>query len=323
MGPPEWLFRLRNFDVPMMVLIAGMSFMYAGFKGTYMSYMWKRIKRLLFPVWIFLSTYFLVIWFFGLELESLTLDKIVESYVLLKGIGYVWIIRIFLLAALAAPFILRLSNIVRSNNTYLLSLAVLYLAYECFLYFTQDYSATGFGRSMSQYVYYGIGYSLIFALGVRFQQFNTSQFIIIFMLSCLVHILCGYNYYLEAGEIVSTQKYKYPPSAYYLSYATMVAVVLWNISGSLVRRLERFCVIDSCVMFIAQNSIWIYLWHIPFVSLFVENWRNDEHFLLNYTLIYGLAVSITAIQVYVVRHLVLPKIENAGMKKTLPMVLTG
>jgi len=51
--PSDGLFQLRNFDVPLMVLISGVSFGLS-YKGEpYGSYVWKRVKRLLLPVWIF------------------------------------------------------------------------------------------------------------------------------------------------------------------------------------------------------------------------------------------------------------------------------
>ena len=61
MYPPGIIFQIRNFDVPLMVLVASLSFRASFRAQAYMSYLWSRAKRLILPVWIFLSIYFLFI----------------------------------------------------------------------------------------------------------------------------------------------------------------------------------------------------------------------------------------------------------------------
>src|SRR5262245_60892763 len=93
---PRWLYQLRNFDVPLIMLASGMALRQTGFKGSYADYLWKRVKRLVFPSWLFLTGYFLVLGVTGLPLERLTFDHILESYLFLSGADFVWIIRVFL-----------------------------------------------------------------------------------------------------------------------------------------------------------------------------------------------------------------------------------
>lgn len=55
-GPPNWLMQLRSFDVPLMVFVSGLTAArkeYTSYKG----FILKRFKRLVLPVWIFLSIY--------------------------------------------------------------------------------------------------------------------------------------------------------------------------------------------------------------------------------------------------------------------------
>ncbi|MBX2834034.1 MAG: acyltransferase family protein [Micavibrio sp.] len=58
---PYVLIQLRSFDVPLMVMVSALSFSisFSGKSISYGAYVWSRIKRLVFPVWIFLSLYFL------------------------------------------------------------------------------------------------------------------------------------------------------------------------------------------------------------------------------------------------------------------------
>ena len=59
--PPSFILQLRNFDVPLMVLISGSTFYITANnrrQNTYLSYLIDRIFRLVVPTWIFLLFFF-------------------------------------------------------------------------------------------------------------------------------------------------------------------------------------------------------------------------------------------------------------------------
>ena len=57
--PPSFWMQLRGFDVPLMVFLSGVSYRISGGnKQNYWSYAVKRFKRLILPVWVFLTIYF-------------------------------------------------------------------------------------------------------------------------------------------------------------------------------------------------------------------------------------------------------------------------
>lgn len=93
---PSIIFQLRNFDVPMMVLISGIVFSLS-YRATqnYPEYLWKRVKRLVLPVWIFLSLFFVFLFVFKNNDPRLNIETVLNSYLFINGIGYVWIIRVF------------------------------------------------------------------------------------------------------------------------------------------------------------------------------------------------------------------------------------
>ena len=66
--PPKFLAQVRNFDVPLMVFVSAVTFSKFQKKETYFSYLYKRLKRLVLPVWVFLTFYF--IWLFVLNPSS-------------------------------------------------------------------------------------------------------------------------------------------------------------------------------------------------------------------------------------------------------------
>ncbi len=129
-NPPEIIFQARNFDVPLMVVVAGLSFRASYRLEPYFTYLWNRVKRLIFPVWLFLTLYFLVVNKTGYPIALPNFRKIIESYLFLDGIGYVWIIRVFLLVSIVSPLIYSYCQREKSDGKYLLSVTSIYLLYE-------------------------------------------------------------------------------------------------------------------------------------------------------------------------------------------------
>ncbi|MEG2251361.1 MAG: acyltransferase family protein [Bacilli bacterium] len=99
-SPPNWLFQFRNFDVPLMVVLSGYLYSMKSKKSNQLNlqYIIKRFKRLVIPVWIFLTILFLGILVY--QPRILTLKLLITSFGLYSGIGYVWIIRVYLIIAL-------------------------------------------------------------------------------------------------------------------------------------------------------------------------------------------------------------------------------
>ncbi|MGX7099286.1 acyltransferase family protein [Globicatella sanguinis] len=65
---PKFVLQIRNFDVPLMAFIMGISF-YLTNKNKHFNlieYSKKRFKRLLFPTWKFLTIFFTFFYFFSL-----------------------------------------------------------------------------------------------------------------------------------------------------------------------------------------------------------------------------------------------------------------
>lgn len=315
-GPPGWLFQLRNFDVPLMVLISGVSYSLSHKIESYAAYLWKRVKRLLFPVWIFLTTYFFLMSVTGYPKPLPDLGTIATSYTLISGIGYVWVIRVFLMVALLAPFLHSFISKVNSNLHYYISLALIYFGYELLLYLTKPYLESAAGQLILQTFFYFIPYSIIFAMGLRFIELSQKQVIIMAVVSCLVFSIFAGCLFEQTGKFNQTQLFKYPPSLYYLTYALTASSVLWLMAEKIVK-ISRWLKIIKPILFVAQNSIWVYLWHIPLIEIV------QLPYYFKYLVVFFSAAVITFVQVYLVRNLLIPKVSNIGIKKDLNMLLTG
>ena len=207
--PPGILFQLRNFDVPLMILVSAMSFSIS-YKTNepYQSYVWKRIKRLVFPVWIFLSFYFLALWVFDPGNQELASNTVITSYALLEGIGYVWVIRVFLLVALISPFVFSWHQNTANESKYYGALTAGFLLYELIRYFAIPYIWQGAGEIISAILLYVIPYGMLFAIGLRMANAAKNQLYVIAAVSLGVFVITGMALSLINGEFIPTQSLK-------------------------------------------------------------------------------------------------------------------
>jgi len=312
------IFQIRNFDVPLMVLISGISFKLS-YKNNnnYFKYVWKRIKRLVFPVWIFLFFFFITTNFiFPNKFSS---KQIITSFLLLSGIGYVWIIRVFLLVALVAPLLFKMDKKITSNIRFFSILIVSLLLFECLRINTYNYfQSNNYLKIISNILFYIIPYSLIYLLGIRIFNLQKDYIIKIFIICLVTFTYFGSVLFFNENKFIPTQVYKYPSSTYYLSYALSVSLFLWIYGDYIWTKLNDK--IKQFTLFIASHSIWIYLWHIPFI--FIIN-TTDVNYFIEYLFVLFFAISITFLQVYILEKYILPNMSNLKIKKNLKTLFKG
>ena len=111
--PLDFVMYIRSFDVPLMVIISGALFHYSSHKKKYSfwAYVKKRIPRLVAPTWTFLLLFFsatYIIFSVAGKSYPFSMEKIFSSFALLTGIGYVWIIRVFILVSVVSLLLLRM-----------------------------------------------------------------------------------------------------------------------------------------------------------------------------------------------------------------------
>ena len=125
-GSPNYVIMIRNFDVPLMVLLSSMLAAKSIKKyNSNIAYWISRIKRLVIPTWIFLVIYFIIKAIITNKTTSIEYDLV--SFILTKyGIGYIWIILIYLYSALLIPLFKKIKFSTKNNIIILL----IYLLYE-------------------------------------------------------------------------------------------------------------------------------------------------------------------------------------------------
>lgn len=197
-GPPYALFNLRCFDVPMMLFISGL--VYSGRKSDFgFTFLVQRVLRLIIPVYIFLTAYFLVSaalkYFAGIDF-GITMKHVVGSYLLTEGIGYVWIIRVFLIIAVLTPGLIAFNRSIQSDVV----LIMILIGISLLLTFA---IRAGWGMDnifVREFVYYAVAYSIPFIVGLRVMQSDRRKFFRFFAFVAIVAAACGIVQAIGGGE---------------------------------------------------------------------------------------------------------------------------
>jgi hypothetical protein len=282
--PPSFLFQIRNFDVPLMVLVSGALF-YLSFRNKkycFSTYLRTRIPRLIAPVWLFLAFFFgfnyLLYSILGYTYPFST-KEVLENFLFMNGMDfdYVWIIRVFVITAIISAPLFNLYEKC-SKKTFLSVITTIYCLYELAYALLEslgiERTSNFFLNFSEQYLFYLIPYGCLCALGVALPRMNKKlllKIIIIFSTLSLTLALCDF---WVLGEFVQTQIFKYPPRLYYLSYAIAISVsaylVIDNLLGQNNELPKRFSWITQCILFLSSSSLWIYLWH----TFWLYYWNN-------------------------------------------------
>lgn len=302
---PNYIMQIRCFDVPMMLFISGLTCANKDFPK-YFQFVKKRTARLITPVYIFLVAYFIfliIVQGLGYIPTILTTRKAIESFLLLDGIGYVWIIRVFLLIMLVTPFLCKIGRL--SNSIVASIITILLLACDAIVYLLDNCAMPDIVHTLiKDYIIYTLAYSAPFLLGYNLRYSNTKSSIF-WAVFCSILVLTGLYIYINSiGYPISiSPQFKYPPQSYFMIYGIFCSVILWLSRKWWIKMLD--C---RLTRFIGQNTIWIYLWHIPLVALLlnaVNNWC------VRYAILICIPTLLFFIQYKIVNKINIPtKIKN-------------
>jgi hypothetical protein len=263
--PPKILYQLRDFDVPLMVIVSAVTFamLYKDKAINIKSFYIKRTKQLILPAWYFLTFFFasLFIWsHFSAEFSfPYTQEEIISSFMLNWGIGFVWILRIFLFIALLTPPLLYFKDKVTNNYLYVGIVLLVYVLYEM-----TASSLYGVQPDITQHGLWGdvilpiVPYAVLYAYGLKLQEMSLKFMGLVSAVALFFFVYMGFNYYQEYGEVIPTLYLKFPPQLYYLSYA----IFCTNILYVLVKYLYPSTLFKTMWTWLSVNSLWVYMWHI-------------------------------------------------------------
>jgi len=324
--PPATLFQLRNFDVPLMVLLMGTVYTLSSSKNLdYFKYLYHRVFRLYVPTAIFLILFFLiklVIANFSGTAFPYSKDVILSSFELTTGIGYVWIIRVFIIIALIMPFLWgRYQKI--GNKKFLWTLFFVYIGYEIL---SQIYPYSGLenyvlvDKIFENIIFYLLPFGCVAGLGLAIKDLDRKALTRLATFFGSIFLALALYYLNTTGHFAPTQSAKYPPHIYYLSYALFVSILLYL--SSLTKIFTK--IFDNrFVAFVGAASLWIYLWQILFLSL----WRTakpdlNPHFsyLIEFVLVSALSLAIVLVQRRLVGYVTSNGKSDSKMNKIITRI---
>lgn len=251
---PTFLQNGRTFDVTMLFFISGISFALSYNKNlTFGEYLKKRLKKLLIP------TYYLLIVLFGVSFivcfllkrdQLFSIESISHSFLFLNdGIGYIWIVRVYLFIAVFLFFTKRIIDTHKYSNEIiflLLGLFIVWIVCSTFLY--------GKNVIFDSYVMEVIPYCFVAFLGMICACKKRGLNIILIVSTSIFAVIQMLN--ICTFEGFCPDNYKYPPTIYYLSYGIMVTVLFIKILPN-----KR----NGIIEWFSKNSFLIYLCHILFL----------------------------------------------------------
>ena len=281
-GPPSWLMMLRNYDVPLMVILSSMLGVYSykkfdGTKNGLFHYYVNRFKRLVFPTWIFLLLYFLLV--FIVLKKPYSIQYYIASFCLTRyGIGYVWVILVYLYSAMLIPLYSKTGF--SFKNTLLL--VIVYVVYELAYY----YKVGTDNMLIDSTFYYIVPYGGVLTyLGYHYSHIKRKNFVALFSLFLFAGL--GIYYWVKIGVPQPVYITKSPPRCYYLSYGIAVSFMLLSICEK--RDLKLFH--NPVIVYIAKHSMWIYLWHILVLSAYSVAHLPDRWY-IKLILVYTSSIAI-------------------------------
>lgn len=139
--------------------------------------------------------------------------------------------------------------------------------------------------------YYGIGYSLMFMMGLRFPKLSKSQKAVIFGVASLLFIMLQLIEYNNYNGILRLNDFKYPPRMVFLLWGVCLGFISIEIVRFILPKISAH--LPLYLLFIGQNTIWIYLYHIPLIQL---TGMLKFHWALRYIVVYALATVIVLVQ---------------------------
>lgn len=251
---PTVLQKIRSFDVVMLVFISGLSFSQKK-DVSYGTYIWQRVKKLVLPTYVVITCLFAGIFvacsIFGRS-QLFSGNDILKSYVFADGIGYIWIVKVYMLIAAVSPLVYRLAKQIQDDGIFCLLIAGVYGVYHVLM------KLLGHNAFLYQYVFQIFPYVLIACIGMRAKTnlaFRWKALIVAAVITVTDVVVRGeFNF----------ESFKYPPQYNYLAYGLFAALVLYQ-------ALPNYA--NKGILWFSKNSFTVYLMHIVF--LLATNFVGD------------------------------------------------
>ena len=257
---PDYAFEIREFDVSMLVMISGISYLLSYQRHAqekWFIYAWRRFKRLVLPIWAFLCIYFL--FFYFVFHDSFSISMIWKSFALTQGgLMFIWIFRVLFTTALFNP-LLRKIVVSTPVKWLILLLPALFLTNDFLFLAITDIFPGLIGKLFTYLISSTIGYALLSFAGMCLYQADTAKRWLMFTIFFFTWLAC--SFVLHGA---SMQAFKTPPQLYYASYGIWITCALYETGKSICRKKGM----PRIMRFFSRHAMSIYMMHVLFYYLF-------------------------------------------------------
>lgn len=306
---PYTLYELICADVPLMLFCSGLACSGKTIDH-YGRYVLHRVLRLLVPAYIFGVFLYVVLYgtaFIRTGVLAIDWNDIVRSVCMKTGatLGYLWILKAFLLVMLVTPLMLRYQRLA-SRIVLLVPLVLVGFAVQSLLIKAAAPVTQPLLRDViTDHVLVLTGYSLVFFAGLGFSHhkvFSTGWLAVSFAALVLVLAAFVYRYGGLPHHFLSRQL-KYPPSFWYLTYGLSASVLLWVFCNKFRGLTDRL----RLTAWTGRNSLWLFLWHVACLY-FAKN--ATGHWWLN-----GIILLLSTFCIFLVQQWLVSRCSSAFVKR--------
>ena len=284
---------LRNFEVFLLVLVSGTLLCSKDITDKNGKYFLRRVKRIVIPTWFFLTVLFGLLLLVSIIRKTsfpYSIFTVIDSYLMINGIGYVWIMLIYCLIAIGAPILI---NLMRKHDSTIRK-ALILVGWSIFYFFIKWIIMTCIGEGICKYylkntIPYFFIYSLVSIVPLIEKKLSFKGQLTVFFALLAAH--CGICLLSVTNGIgIDIASHKYPPDMFYITYALGMSGMIFIIVRKLYRGpASRFS------QFVSKNSQWVYFNHIFAIYAWNEIAFTDKWYIM-YFFVFSVALLLTYIQ---------------------------
>lgn len=282
--------------VPLMVFVSGLCV-----NTSKVQFSWQvllhRLKRLLVPLWFFLTIYWLIFY----RIVNPKFYEVVQTFAMLGVAPYVWIIRVFIILACLTPVLVKMLRMYNQRITGGAFVIVAIILQEILCYIYAHCSILHYPvikLIMRDYILYIIPYALIFMSAIYLktaeywvQVRSLVLYAILLAIACLIFRFVSNDW----ENTYWLFQYKYPPRYMYTLYGLFGVQFIY-----LFRKYFEQLGKNRLVVWISRNSLWIYFYHIPCVQFIpfhlIDNHIEHGGFVIRWIVCITIACVLTALQ---------------------------
>lgn len=249
-------------NVAIMIVVSGYCSVRSSECSVIKYYKKRGIQMIVHP-WIFFIIYFILVALLNIGKRfPYTTKQIIKTFLFLDGIGYTWIIAVFIITASVTPIIRLLFEKIPQIKW------GFPIAYWCvgLLFF-----ALHANNSLVKVLLYVTGY--VFLTFIGFSTYKDWKQKRVYFIGGIFVLLCSIAILLSKQEdIFDLSGNKYPPTVYYITYGMTVSIALMSLLSRTEDKLSKWQV-SKHITKISSLSFDIYLWHIfgLYIASRIEN----------------------------------------------------